>query len=270
MKLMKFLLLLLYLLFIPVASAEQVTVDDISIKYDIQGKGDPILLINGFGGRLDSWSPAFIQELAENHTVITFSNRGVGNTTAGDKLFTIKQFAQDTEQFLEAINVTKTDVLGFSMGGMVAQELALTSNKIDKLILASSHCGQRLAELSEEVIDAINSEPSEIRQKLIEINYPEWFDFSNLPKSQEKISERSIIAQQDAIAYWPGTCHELDDIKQETLVLVGKDDVMTPPYNSIVMAKNIPNSTLIQIEGGHSMAEIYPEKVANIIMFFLS
>jgi pimeloyl-ACP methyl ester carboxylesterase len=267
---MKFLLLLLlYIFFLPVANAEQVLVGDISVKYNIQGKGDPILLINGFGGRLDSWQPELIQKLTKNHTVITFSNRGVGNTTAGDKLFTIKQFAQDTKLFLDAINITKTDVLGSSMGGMIAQELALTSNKIDKLVLVSSHCGQRLAALSEEVIDALNSKPSEIKQKLREINYPNGFDFNTLPTSHEIISDKTIIAQNNAILYWVGTCHELQDLKQETLILVGKDDALTPPSNSIRMAKNIPNSTLIQIEGGHSITEMYPEKVANIILFFL-
>lgn len=269
-KQLKFLLFLLFILLLPVASAEQVQVGDISIRYNIEGQGDPILLINGFGNALDSWRPALIEKLKENHTVITFDNRGVGNTTSGDKKFTIQQFAKDTDLFLSRINVNKTDVLGTSMGGMIAQELALFSNKIDKLIIASSHCGQDITPPSKEVQKLENLKPSELKEKLPEVIYPEEFNFSTLPKSSEIVTDKTIAAQQKAILDWKGTCDKLKNIKQETLVIVGKHDNFTPPPNSVLIAKNIKGSTLIQVEGGHPITAMYPDKFANIILLFLN
>ena len=106
------------------------------------GKGNPILLINGFSAPLDFWNPMLLEKLALNHTVITFDNRGIGNTTSGDKKFTIAQFANDTSGLLDALKIKKADVMGWSMGGMIAQELALLHpDKVGKLIIYASTCG---------------------------------------------------------------------------------------------------------------------------------
>ena len=104
----------------------KVHVGDIDIGYKIFGKGDPILLITGANGvRMDLWNPVLLSQLSSNHTVIIFDNRGVGNTTAGIKVFSIKQFANDTSGLLDALNIKKpVDVLGWSMGSFIAQELS--------------------------------------------------------------------------------------------------------------------------------------------------
>lgn len=75
---------------------KKIRVGDIDMAYKIFGKGTPILLINGYSAPLDFWDPILINRLASNHTVITFDNRGIGNTTLGNKKFSIHQFAQDT------------------------------------------------------------------------------------------------------------------------------------------------------------------------------
>ncbi|MGB8027931.1 MAG: alpha/beta hydrolase, partial [Nitrososphaeraceae archaeon] len=98
------------------------------------GNGSPILLINGFSAPLDFWDPTLISKLASNHTVITFDNRGIGNTTSGNKQFSIQQFADGTSRLMEALKIKKTDVMGWSMGGMIAQEVALSNpDKVGKL-----------------------------------------------------------------------------------------------------------------------------------------
>ncbi len=74
---------------------EKVHVGDIEMAYKMFGNGDPILLIQGVGGSMDDWEPTILRELSSNHTVIIFDNRGVGNTTAGTKQFSIQQFAND-------------------------------------------------------------------------------------------------------------------------------------------------------------------------------
>ena len=91
---------------------------------------------------MDAWPPSMLQELSSNHTVIIFNNRGVGNTTSGTKPFSIAQFANDTAGLMSALKIQKADVLGFSMGFFIAQELTLLHpEKVNRLILYGASCG---------------------------------------------------------------------------------------------------------------------------------
>ena len=122
---------------------EKVRVGDIDIAYKTFGNGDPILLINGLSAAMDIWDPTLLETLAYDHTVIIFSNRGIGNTTSGNgQNFSMALLANDTAGLLDALNVTRADVLGYSMGGIVAQELALNHpDKVGRLVLFATTCG---------------------------------------------------------------------------------------------------------------------------------
>jgi len=121
---------------------KKVHVDDIDVAYKMFGKGDPILLIQGLGGSMDSWKPSTLKELSSNHTVIIFNNRGVGNTTTGTRPFSVQRFANDTVGLLDGMKIQKADVMGHSMGLFIAQQLAITHpEKVNRLILVSSMCG---------------------------------------------------------------------------------------------------------------------------------
>jgi pimeloyl-ACP methyl ester carboxylesterase len=254
---------------------KKVHVNDIDVAYKMFGKGDPIVLINGFMNTLDDWPPILLDKLAENHTVITFSNRGVGNTSTGDKGFSITQFAQDTTDLLDALNINKTDVLGFSMGGRIAQQLTLSNpEKVDKLIIYASGCGGKQGVPADKDVMKVladkSIDPSEMKAKLRPLLYPEGFDFSILPKSEEKVSDRTILEQQKAIANWPGVCNKLKNIEKETLVIVGSDDNLAPPANSLLMSHKIPGSWFVQISGaGHALAMQMPLRFSNIVLVFL-
>lgn len=252
-----------------------VRVGDIDMAFKMFGKGEPILLINGFGNTLDHWHPLFLEKLAKNHTVIVFDNRGVGNTTFGEKKFTIKQFAHDTNEFLEALNVTRAHVLGFSMGGRIAQELALSNpEKIDKLIIYATACsGTDQDPATPEVLKILSDKEltaDKIREKLRAELYPKGFDFSTLPKSQEIILDKTIELQREAITEWPGVCKQLSDIDKDTLVIVGTEDNLALPSNSLQIATEIPGAWLVQIKNaGHPLEMQFPEKYSNIILVFL-
>ena len=91
---------------------------------------------------MNDWEPSTLKSLSSNHTVIIFDNRGGGNTTTGSKAFSIQQFANDTVGLLDALKIQKADVLGHSLGGIVAQQLAVTHpEKVNMLILVASTCG---------------------------------------------------------------------------------------------------------------------------------
>ena len=122
--------------------AKKVQVGDIEIAYKMLGKGDPILLFNGASDVMDAWDPSFLTSLSSNHTVTVFDSRGLGNTTMGSKPYTSQQLATDAAGLLDALKIPKTDVLGYSLGLYIAQQLTIMyPDKVNTLILVASSCG---------------------------------------------------------------------------------------------------------------------------------
>src|SRR5215218_5686156 len=119
-----------------------VQVGDIDIAYKMLGKGDPIMLLPGGSADKNAWDTSFINDLASNHTVIVFDTRGVGNTTIGSKPYTMEQLANDTAGLLDALEIQNANVLGYSLGSYIAEQLTITNpEKVNRLILAGSSCG---------------------------------------------------------------------------------------------------------------------------------
>jgi pimeloyl-ACP methyl ester carboxylesterase len=262
--------------------AKKVHVGDIEIAYKTFGKGDPILLISGYSFAMDSWDSTLLETLASNHTVIVFDNRGIGNTTSGnEQKFSILQFANDTAGLLEALNMKKADVLSWSMGGRVAQELTLDyPDRVGKLILYAIGCGgegsvPQSQEVRNEFINGTGTAEDRI-SRLIPLFFPqEWRNenpnyLENIPKTTETILNQTLNKQIEAAANAPSTCDRLKNITQPTLVIVGTDDAATPAPNSLRMAELITGSWFVQINGGgHGLMYQYPEQFSNIVKTFL-
>jgi pimeloyl-ACP methyl ester carboxylesterase len=108
---------------------------------------------------MDMWSPTLLKELSSNRSVIIFDNRGVGQSTIGTKEFSISQFANDTVGLLDALKIGRADILGFSMGSFIAQEIALKNpSRVNNLILYASSCGSKEAiPPSTQVLQVVNS-----------------------------------------------------------------------------------------------------------------
>ena len=122
--------------------AKKVQVGDIEIAYKMLGKGDPILLYNGASDGMDQWDPSFPMSLSSNHTVIAFDSRGLGNTTTGSKPYTYQQLANDAAGLLDALKIPKADVMGYSLGSYIAQQIAIMyPDKVNTLTLVGSSCG---------------------------------------------------------------------------------------------------------------------------------
>jgi pimeloyl-ACP methyl ester carboxylesterase len=95
---------------------------------------------------MNAWEPFTLRDLSSNHTVIVFDQRGIGNTTTGSKPYSIQQLANDTSGLLDALKIQKANVLGYSLGSFVAQQLAATHpEKVNRLILAAASCGGKEA-----------------------------------------------------------------------------------------------------------------------------
>ena len=158
---------------------------------------------------MDTWDPTILRKLPSNHTVIIFDNRGVGNTTTGTKPFSMIQFANDTAGLLDALKIQKADVLGYSMGSFVAQELALLHpEKVNRLILVSSSCGgEENIPRSPDVVK-ISSDFAYNRSqdvgKLLSILFPEsWIrshpNSLSIPQSNEIVPLDTAIQQFEIV-----------------------------------------------------------------------
>jgi pimeloyl-ACP methyl ester carboxylesterase len=238
--------------------SKKVHVGDIDIAYNTFGKGEPIILINGYSFAMDSWHPTLLEKLAANHTVIIFDNRGIGNTTSGDdEQFSIGQFANDTASLLDAVKIKKADVLGWSIGGAIAQELAINHpDRVGKLIIHASFCGpMKSIQPSQEVLNAMTNETGTAEDRIARLHplfFPEEWRKENtnylesIPKTTETISNQTLSQHKEAIANWEGTCNKLANIAQPTLVIVGTKDTGAPLTVSLQITEQIPGAGLFK------------------------
>jgi pimeloyl-ACP methyl ester carboxylesterase len=275
-----------------------VQVGDIDIAYKMSGNSEPILLISGGSADKNAWDPSFINDLSSNHTVIVFDNRGVGNTTIGSRPYTLEQLANDTAGLLDALKIQNANVLGYSLGSSIAEQLTITNpEKVSRLILAASSCGgadrmpkpPEFLALQKEVVDKISNNVSISREENIAlINaslgagwirlHPESLE--NITEGQGFFSSISPEAQegQNNIGHsweatnWNGVCDELARIAKPTLVITGTDDnAYVPHENSLVIAGKIPGAWLVQIENaGHAVMDQYPDEIGKILQTFLT
>ncbi len=266
---------------------QKVKVGDIDIAYKQIGQGPPILLISGSGNVMDVWPTHFLQELSKDHKVLIFDNRGVGNTTSGIKAFSIKQFANDTAGLLNALKLQQTDVLGFSMGSFVAQQLVLTyPDKVNRLILYGASCGgQEGTSQSPQVVktlsDFVNNQ-TEDETSFLEVTFPiKWIKenpnlLDTIPKSPEIILSTTLKKQFEInenwlSKNWTGVCDQLQKMTKPTLIITGTEDQAIPPINSLVLVDKIPGAWLVQIkDAGHGLMYQYPETFTNIVETFLN
>ncbi len=267
-------------------SPKQVEVGDINVSYTIRSEGDPILLIMGYSGSKYDWDPILLKELSANRQVIVFDNRGVSNSTLGTKNYTINQLAEDAKGLLNALGIRKADVLGYSMGGMIAQELTLKHpDKVDDLIIYATHCGP--SDLSfyppEELRNKfgnLNGTEEEIKNRFVPYQFPDKWKKQNSLKYNEIFesfklpSIETLQKQKNAMFDWikmGGSCDQLRGISTDTLIVAGTEDQIIPSKNSLLLVQKIPGAWLAQFkEGGHALMFQYPERLSEIINTFLA
>ena len=279
-------------------SEKIVQVGDIDIAYKMSGKGDPILLISGGSADKNAWDPSFISDLSSNHTVIVFDNRGVGNTTIGSQPYTIEQLANDTAGLIDALNIPKANVLGYSLGSYIAEQLALTNpEKVNRLVLAGASCGGKesmpkppeFLNLQNELVNKISNNVTISREENIELlNATLGAGWIRLhPESLENVTEgkgffgsispeaqegQNNIGHSWEATNWDGVCEELTKLAKPTLIITGTDDNQYQPHeNSLILAEKIPGAWLVQIENApHAVMDQYPDEISKILQTFLS
>lgn len=244
---------------------EYVKVGDTEICCRVIGEGPPLVLIMGLTANMDWWDQEFLESLSSRHRVIIFDNRGAGRTDAPPETeITIELMADDTAGLMEALGVERADVLGVSMGGMIAQELALNHpGKVDRLVLCVTFCGGKETVLaSREVLMKLvdrSGTPEEQVRRFAGLMFPESWLAENERYMADFIvrylrapatdmnAARQFMATQRFSTY-----ERLPLIGAPTLVACGAGDVMIPAENSRIIAGRIPGARLVEYEGaGH-------------------
>jgi pimeloyl-ACP methyl ester carboxylesterase len=248
----------------------------------------PLVLLQHFRGNLDNWDPALVDALAATREVILFDNTGVGGST-GTTPRTVTAMAHDALQFLEALELREVDVLGFSLGGFVAQELVLIRPRlVRRLVIAGTgpQGGEEMHGFADDVyVSATRDEPG--ADDLLAL----FFERSETSVAAGREFVQRIFvrtegrdaattletrdAQLDAIHIWgipdPSKLNRLAGITQPVLVANGDNDRMVPTHNSRLLADRLPDARLrIYPDAGHGFLFQYPAEFSAEVEAFLS
>jgi poly(3-hydroxyoctanoate) depolymerase len=232
------------------AGADQlVRVDGRSIRIRVEGSGDPLLLLNGLTRPLESWGP-FLRVL-EGRTRILFDLPGVGRSRTPLWPLSMRHLARLAGLVVGEVGYESVDVLGFSYGGAVAQQLAFDQPaRVRRLVLAATSCGVGATPGTQEV--------------LLEAG-PRW-----APASWPRPDPVGIVWHSLAISRW-SSIPILAAISAPTLVVCGAGDRVAPPLNSMSLAARIPDARLVILPAGHDLQkEAAARTLAGTVEPFLS
>jgi len=238
----------------------KVKLNDISLYYEIYGEGEPFLLIGGLGSDSASWL-GVVKDFSTYFKTIVFDNRGCGRSSASGKP-TITEMAKDAIALLDFLKIKKAHILGHSMGGYIAQELAINyPNRVNKLILESTApvSSKRNNALLNDIYSQLKKEGHS------EAWFKRWVEWLFSPKFIADSASVNIFVknslnypylqkaeglkmQIEAIASFDAR-DKINTIKAETLIVEGENDILITPKESETLAKNIKGSAFRLLGG---------------------
>lgn len=258
-------------------------IGDINIYHEIHGEGEPLVLIMGLGADSSRWF-RIVPIFSKEYRVITFDNRGVGESSKPDIPYTMEMMADDTAGLLDAIGIDTAHVFGVSMGGMIAQHFALRHPQMtSSLILGCTRCGgpHSITEetgatgvLAPDLIETMTAEDR--ARALLPFLFSREFIENNPVAIEENIAlqvEHPIdpisYARQLQAANGHDTYDRLPDITAPTLVITGEADRLISSENSRILASRIPGAELVMLEkAGHGFhTEAMDETCRTVIDF---
>jgi pimeloyl-ACP methyl ester carboxylesterase len=263
----------------------KVRVKDVEVAYHIHGSGEPLILIGGFTMTKEAWSLQ-IAGLEKRFKVLSFDNRGVGETVYPPGPFTVEEMAADTVGLMDAVGMNSAHVFGVSMGGLIAQILLLDyPDRVKRATLGcTTHGGRHAIQPQPEVMATLAraADPSLAPADAIRMRIPVIFGKRFIKEEPDKVEE----FVRASLKHWPtpegaggqikalstfNVKRRLGEIQHPVLVVTGSEDRMMPPENSRLLAEGIQGAQLHMVEGaGHAFHQERPDEVNRVLTeFFL-
>jgi pimeloyl-ACP methyl ester carboxylesterase len=235
-------------------------VNGIKINYRVDGRGYPLVMIMGFSSPRSAWSSQ-VPFFKKHFQVVTFDNRGVGKSDKPTGPYTTKLMADDAVALMDYLGIKQAHIVGASMGGMIAQELAIHyPERVSKLVLACTYCcKQGESGDTPEQAELTKLSPKKMSAAMVKLacNKPFYrFVVGTMAAIQLNFVSAAAnvgIQGQTAACFNHNTLDRLSAIKSPTLVIVGTEDHLITPTSSDVIARHIPGAKLVKVAGGSHM-----------------
>lgn len=269
------------------ATAPNQTIESNGVKFSYRmfgnNNGIPIVFLQHFTGTMDYWDPAVVDGLAQTHKVIVFNNTGMGHSS-GKVADSIAQMTTDAYAFISALGYKQVDLLGFSMGGFIAQELAVAHpDKVRKVVLVGTSNkggGEHLMKVLGEAFSQNLPDPRLYlfftQSALSQQAGQAFIARASVRKDRDpEISKEDMNSHAKALITWANTPDPefklLTSIKQPVLIIQGSHDTMLDTENSITMYKHIPNAQLVLYpDSAHGSLFQYPADFVGKVASFLN
>jgi len=270
------------------AVTQFITAGDTKFAYRILGNktGIPLVMISALGNSMDDWDPAITNGLAQQYKVVIFDIQGVGSS-GGLTPSNIPDMAKGVVTFISALGYNKVNLLGFSMGSFISEQIALTNpNLVNKIILTGtgpkgaeglSNLPNTLASTAglspEEFFLAGFFAPSAESQSAGKLSYERIQ--KRIVNRDSPVNNESATAELTAVLGWaqpdPDALNELKNITKPVLIAQGENDILVPVNNAINMSKSIPNAQLIVYkDAAHGAIYQYHDEFIRAALDFLS
>jgi pimeloyl-ACP methyl ester carboxylesterase len=238
-------------------------VNGINIAYCVRGEGPPLVLVMGYRLNSEAWPTSFIAQLARQFTVITLDNRGTGRSDKPVEGYALANMARDISELLDELGLARVHMLGYSMGGAIAQEFVRQfPDRIKGLILCATMAGGPSATYAEPSVvrvmrDIDGLTPEEAARRIWSVTYAPTYLAKHLKLADEQMQREIALPtplhaadlQFQAFAEFDGS-QMLSAIRKPTLILTGDLDRLISHRNSRKMAGVIPDARLVVIPGG--------------------
>lgn len=254
----------------------------LKLSRSIEGRdrpGTPTVLVHGVGSEKADWD-GVVRALGDSSPIVSYDLRGHGDSPRMEGPWDLDDFVADHMDLMRELGIESSNLVGSSLGGLIAQAVALAHpESVERLVVLSAVAG-RTAEERRAVLDRLDAIESDGVEGVAERSVQRWYTAEFRDRHPDAVSRRMRqFAANDRASYTAAyrvlatsdLADELSGIQAPTLVMTGSDDVGSPPRMSRLMAERIPDSRLVIIDGvKHAILHECPERVAAEIMSFLS
>jgi 3-oxoadipate enol-lactonase len=261
----------------------RIAINDITVSYSDEGKNvaPGIIFIHGFPFNMSMWNMQ-VKALENNYRLITYDVRGHGNSDAGNGDFSIELFVKDLLSLMDTLKIEKTVLCGLSMGGYIAlNAIENHPERFDALILSDTNCIADTSEVKEKRLKSIENIRKNGVEKYADESIKNLFAPESFTTKKEEIaavremimktSKQSLCNTLLALSVRKETCNKLPEIKVPVLIMVGKEDKITPPSAAQLIHEKVKNSFLHIIEhAGHLSNMENPGEFNTLLKKFIA